>query len=53
MEKIERLAVVVISTLKRCDENFAIYWNNLSKLDKNEIMDELQDAIYDWTEING
>ena len=48
MDKTEQLAKIIIATLKRCDEVFDVYWNKLDPLDEKEILEELQDSIYDW-----
>lgn len=52
MDKIEKMAIAFIATLKRCDKTFSNYWNGLSKIDREEIMEELQDTIYDWVKID-
>jgi hypothetical protein len=50
MFKEELLSKEIIKTFKKLDSNFSKYWDSLDEIDKKEILEELNNTIYDWDE---
>jgi hypothetical protein len=50
MKSLGSLAKMIITMLSKYDSSLEKFFNSLDRDDMHELMENLQDIIYDWTE---
>lgn len=48
MDKQKQLCILIIKALYGIGEGFDKYWDSMSDLDHDEILETLTDVVYDW-----